>query len=364
MFDTNDAEWLARVSSIAGQPRASGAELFAAGVLDPVFAPSARPMATFCRGLAAIAAHSVELAEAVHVQAFCATTIRRHAPESLWSELGPGLRAGSTLAVSCLSEANAGSDLGAVALEAVRDGAHYRLDGDKNWVAHAAAADELIVYARTRDAGLGGITAFLVPADAPGVGVSAPFPHLDGIAVPVSALTFRDVEVAADRILGRRDRGALVTDLLLTQGRLGLAACALGLGTAAFERAVGFARSHTRFGKPIIDHQSVGFALADMATALAAARELLFHACAVFDRDPVTATVACAQAKLFATDTVARVTGDAVEILGASAYLPDEPVERWLRQAKLLQTLQGTNRIQRLSIVAGLANAVPEPEGE
>ncbi|GAB2666170.1 acyl-CoA dehydrogenase family protein [Nocardia goodfellowii] len=370
--DRGSDELVRQVESIAATAGAAAqretvTEILATGVLDPVLAPTtnlAHPSETFCDALTAIARHSVELAEAVQVQALCANTIRRHATASLWSELGPGMREGRSLAVSCLSERNSGSDLSAVELSAVREGDTYRLNGHKNWVAHAVAASELIVYARTRDAGIGGITAFVVPANAPGVEVSEPSAHLQGIAIPVSSIGFRDVAVPADRILGRRDRGGLVTDILSTQGRLGLAACAIGVGTAALERALRFAKSHRRFGQPIIEYQSVGFTLADMATGLRAAQQLLSHACATFDRDPAGATLVCAQAKLFATDTAARVTGEAVEILGASAYLPGERVEMWMRQAKLLQTLQGTNRIQRLTIAARLDAAVAAHRGE
>ncbi|MFF2554229.1 acyl-CoA dehydrogenase family protein [Nocardia sp. NPDC058058] len=337
----------------AGRYRAVLGELLRAGVVESILDPAAgvgNPARECCIALERIARHSVELAEAVQVQALAANTIRRHGSDRLWSALGPGLRTGEILAVNCMSEPNAGSDLSALELTAVRDGDRYRLTGYKNWAAHAAVANELIVYARTSDAGIGGITAFLVPADTPGVRVSAPFEQLRGLAIPVSDIVFDDASVPAERILGRRDRGALVSDILVTQGRLGLAACAIGLGDAAYERALDFAGSTVRFGQVLIEHQSVGFTLADMATGLTAARQLLYHACAGFDRDPLTSTLVCAQAKLFATDTAARITADAVELLGASAYLPGEPVEHSMRQAKLLQTLQGTNRIQRLTI--------------
>ncbi|APE35009.1 hypothetical protein BOX37_14800 [Nocardia mangyaensis] len=334
-------------------------ELLGTGLIDLVIEPSAvdDPTRLFCTALETIALHSVELAEAVQVQAFSVRTIRRHATAALWAELGEGLRSGAVPIANCLSEPAAGSDLSAIELAATRDGPCFRLSGYKDWAAYASQAGELIVYARTSAAGLGGITAFLVPADSPGVTISPAAEQLRGLSIPVSDIAFDDVLVPAHRVLGRPNRGVRVATILLTQGRLGLAACALGLGNAAFERALEFARTRVRFGRPIIEHQGIGFALADMATGLQAGRQLLRHACEVFDHDPDGAVLACAQAKLFATDTAQRVTADAVQILGASAYLPDEPVETWMRQASLLQILQGTNQIQRRTIVARLGGS-------
>ncbi|MEU6564543.1 acyl-CoA dehydrogenase family protein [Nocardia nova] len=379
MFDTirNTADLVDQVTRLAAGPpglpadtgqhrRATVAAMMATGLADPVLAPeSGVPGATrrFCAAVEAIATHSVELAEAVQLQAMTANTVRHHAPPPLWEELGAGLRAGTTIAANCASEAGAGSDLGAIELTAHREGASYHLTGHKNWAAHAAIADELIVYARTKAAGLGGITAFLVPADAPGVCISRPFEHLRELAVPVSEIAFADVVVPAHRVLGRPHRGARVANILMTQGRIGISACAIGLGGAALTRATAFAGSRIRFGRPIIQHQGIGFPLADMATALEAGRQLLGYACDAFDRAPDSAVVPCAQAKLFTTDTTARITAEAVQVLGASAYLPGEPVDRWMRQAKLLQILQGTNQIQRMTVAASLATEPDDGSG-
>ncbi|MEV0686312.1 acyl-CoA dehydrogenase family protein [Nocardia sp. NPDC050378] len=357
---------LARVRAITLRHNAIGAgpdaarqhhavgELLGAGLIDLVTAPTAEhPTRLLCTALESIAHYSVELAEAVQVQAFAVHTVRRHATEQLWTESG-GVSSGAVSLANCLSEPGAGSDLAAIELAATRDGTDFRLTGYKDWAAYAAQAGELIVYARTSAAGLGGVTAFLVPADSPGITISPAAEQLRGLAIPVSDITFDDVAVPARRMLGRLNRGARVADILFTQGRLGLAACALGLGNAAFERALAFARTRVRFGQPIIEHQGIGFLLADMATGLQAARQLLHHACDVFERDVDGAVLACAQAKLFATDTARRVTADAVQILGAGAYLPGEQVETWMRQAALLQILQGTNQIQRRTIAARL----------
>lgn len=336
-------------------------QLLTTGVIDTIVEPPAGTTHTsrrFCDAIAAIAEVSVELAESVQIQAFTANTIRIHARPELWAELSAGIRTGSTLVASCVSEDHSGSDMSAIALSAVRDGDGFRLSGHKAWAAHAPFASELIVYARTSAAGLGGITAFLVPADSPGVRAGAALPSVAGLAVPTSDITFDDVRVPAQRVLGRVDRGARVANVLITQGRLGVAACALGLGTAAYDEALRYARSHVRFGRPILEHQGIGFELADMATQIAAARALLYAACDSFDEDPDAAVTACAQAKLFTTDVTLRVASSALQTLGAVAYRPDMAAERRFRQAKLLQVLQGTNEIQRVTIMNRL---VPRP---
>lgn len=318
-----------------------------------------RSTRAFCAALGEVAETSVDTAESIQVQAFAANTIRRHAHPSLWDRLSAPIRSGHVRLANCVSEENTGSDLAAIELAAVAGDEGYVLTGTKTWVAHGPDADELIVYARTGGPGLGGITAFLVDAHSPGVIAGPAREHLAGLAIPVSAVKFDGVVVPTERILGRVNRGARVADILLTQGRIGLAACALGLGRASLDEATRFAKTHHRFGRPVIEHQGVGFKLADIATRLEAGRHLLHHACDRFDADPDSALLVCAQAKLFATDTAMAATTDAVQVLGASAYLEGSRAEERMRQAKILQILQGTNEIQRRTIAASLVPAEP-----
>ena len=320
-----------------------------------------RSTRAFCEALGEVAETSVDTAESIQVQAFAANTIRRHARPDLWDRLSAPIRTGRLRLANCLSEANSGSDLAAIELAAVAGDDGYVLTGTKTWVAHGPDADELIVYARTGVPGLGGITAFLVDAHSPGVIAGPTREHLAGLAIPVSEVTFDRVVVPTERILGRVNRGARVADILLTQGRIGLAACALGLGRAALDEATRFTKAHHRFGHPLIEHQGVGFKLADIATRLEAGRQLLHHACDRFDENPDSAVLVCAQAKLFATDTAMAATTDAVQVLGASAYLAGNRAEERMRQAKILQILQGTNEIQRRTIAASLVPAAPRP---
>ncbi|MFD4182807.1 acyl-CoA dehydrogenase family protein [Rhodococcus sp. NPDC058514] len=338
-------------------PHALARELLGTGIARLILDPPRElenPAQLFCTSVEAIAHEWVALAESIHLQTLAACAVFRFGSPALLATLGPGLAAGSVLAANCIGEDNAGSDIAAIALTARREGDGFLMSGTKTWVGHAPIAGLLNVYARTSDAGMGGITCFLVDADSPGIEIGPPAAKLAAGALPTADITFTDTPVPAERMLGRLNRGARVAELLLTQGRIGLAACALGLGQAAMDRAVEFAKRRRQFGSEIINYQGVSFLLADMATQLQAARQLLLLACREIDTGGPSATLLCAQAKLFATDTAMKVTTDAVQVLGATAYKRGEAVERWMREAKLLQILQGTNQIQRQTIVSRL----------
>ncbi|MBF6387602.1 acyl-CoA dehydrogenase [Nocardia farcinica] len=334
------------------------AELFGAimatGLAEPVLAGEPGAVRAFCGQVARIAQRWVALAESVHLQTLVALTVARHARPPVRAALASALTSGRMLGANCVSEPDAGSDMAAIALRADRTDTGFRLTGTKTWAGHAPLAGVLVVYARTSDAGLGGLTCFAVDPATPGVTVAPAAVKHSAAALPSADVVFDGAEVRDERVLGRVNRGARVADDMFTQGRVGLAACAVGLAEAALHRATDYARARVQFGVPIIRHQAVGHLLADMSTQLAAARALLHHACTEIDADGPAAGLLAAQAKLFATDTAMRVTTDAVQILGAAAYLPGEPAERWLREAKLLQIIQGTNQIQRNAIAARL----------
>ena len=334
------------------------AELFAAvmatGLAEPVVERAPGAVREFCDNVAAVAETWLALGESVHLQTLVALTVARHATPELRDRLVPALTAGRVLGANCISEPAAGSDMSAIALRAERTGAGFTLTGTKTWAGHAPLAGVLVVYARTSDAGLGGLTCFAVDPATAGVTVAPAARKRSAAALPSADVHFDGAYVPADRVLGRVNRGARVADDMFTQGRVGLAACAVGLSEAAVRRATEYAKSRIQFGVPIIRHQAVGHLLADMATQLAAARQLLARACDEIDAGGAQADLLSAQAKLFATDTAMRVTTDAVQILGASAYLPGESAERWMREAKLLQIIQGTNQIQRNAIAARL----------
>lgn len=334
------------------------AELFtgvmATGLATPVIEGRPGAVAEFCANISVIAENWLALAESVHLQTLVGLTVARHAQPALRDELVPALAEGRLLGANCVSEPAAGSDMSAIALRADRTDTGFTLHGTKTWAGHAPLAGVLVVYARTSAAGLGGLTCLAVDPTTPGVTIAPAAHKHSAAALPSADVHFDGAHVPADRVLGRVDRGARVADDMFTQGRVGLAACAVGLSAAAVRRATDYTKSRIQFGVPIIRHQAIGHLLADMTTQLAAARQLLARACDEIDEGGSDADLLAAQAKLFATDTAMRVTTDAVQILGATAYLPGESAERWMREAKLLQIIQGTNQIQRNAIAARL----------
>ncbi len=261
----------------------------------------------------------------------------------------PGMLGGELLGAYALSEPHSGSDAAALSTRAERTDDGYRLTGAKAWITHGGVADYVNVLARTGDAGPRGITCFLVPGDAPGLS-AAPAERKMGLTGSVTAaLHLDDVAVPPDRRLGAEGQGFSVAMAALDSGRLGIAACAVGLAQAALDAAVAYATQREQFGRVIADFQGVQFMLADMATAVASARALTLSAARSKDAGRAYGTEA-AMAKLHATDTAMRVTTDAIQILGGAGYTRDFPVERYFREAKVLQIVEGTNQVQRMVI--------------
>jgi alkylation response protein AidB-like acyl-CoA dehydrogenase len=279
----------------------------------------------------------------------------------------PGMLGGELLGAYCLSEPDSGSDAAAMSTTAVRGavtgdgeaGGGYRIDGVKAWISHAGQADFYTVFARTSGSPQGrdrarGISCLHVPADTEGVS-AAPAEHKMGMRASVTAqMIFDGAVVPAGNLLGEEGRGFAIALTALDSGRLGIAACATGLAQAALDLAVGYARERHQFGKPIIDFEGVGFMLADMACAVEASRALYLAAARRKDAGQAFGPQA-AMAKLLASDTAMRVTTDAVQVLGGYGYVEDFPAERYMREAKVLQIVEGTNQIQRLVIARSLA---------
>jgi alkylation response protein AidB-like acyl-CoA dehydrogenase len=270
----------------------------------------------------------------------------------------PEMLGGELLGAYCLSEPQSGSDAAALATAAVPDGDSYRIDGVKAWISHAGAADFYTVFARTSGRPEGwdraqGISCFHVPAGTGGVS-AARAEHKMGMRASVTAqMIFDGARVPAGHLLGEEGHGFSIALTALDSGRLGIAACATGLAQAALDLAVGYARERNQFGKPIIEFEGVSFMLADMACAVEASRALYLAAARRKDAGQEFGPQA-AMAKLLASDTAMRVTTDAVQILGGYGYVEDFPAERYLREAKVLQIVEGTNQIQRLVIARSL----------
>lgn len=261
----------------------------------------------------------------------------------------PDMLGGDLLGAYCLSEPQSGSDAAALVTSATRDGEDYLLNGTKAWITHGGVADFYTVMTRTSPDRTNGITAFLVPGDADGLSSATPERKM-GMRGSVTAQVLLDgVRVPENRRLGQEGSGFRIALDALDSGRLGIAACAVGLAQGALDVAVQYATEREQFGQAIARFQGVSFTLADMATGLAAGRALYLEAARRRDAGEPFSTQA-AMAKLFCTDMAMSVTTSAVQVLGGAGYVEDYPVERYMREAKVLQIVEGTNEIQRLVI--------------
>ncbi|CAM3030283.1 acyl-CoA dehydrogenase [Streptomyces albus] len=266
----------------------------------------------------------------------------------------PDMLAGGLLGAYCLSEPSAGSDAASLRTRAERDGDDWVLNGTKAWITHGGIADFYTVLARTGQDGPHGITAFLVPGDAEGLSAAPPEHKMGLTGSPTAQLHFDGVRVPDSRRLGEEGQGFTLALSSLDAGRLGIAACAIGLAQAALDAALSYTAGREQFGRPIADFQGLRFMLADMGTRIEAGRALYLAAARRHDAGLPYSRQA-AMAKLFCTDTAMSVTTDAVQLLGGYGYTTDFPVERYMREAKVLQIVEGTNQIQRMVIARHLA---------
>ena len=266
----------------------------------------------------------------------------------------PEMLAGDQLGAYCLSEAHAGSDPAAMRTKAVRDGDDYVITGAKAWTTHGGQADFYKVMARTSDDGGKGISCFLVPADAEGLSADVPEQKMGLMSSTTATMLLDGVRVPAERRLGEEGQGLPIALAGLDAGRLGIAAVATGVAQGALDAAIAYAKEREAFGKAIIDHQGLGFLLADMAAAVESARATYLHAARLKDAGRPYGRQASV-AKLVATDNAMKVTTDAVQVLGGAGYTKDFPVERYMRETKVMQIFEGTNQIQRMVIARHLS---------
>jgi len=250
-----------------------------------------------------------------------------------------------------LSEPEAGSDLSALRTSAVwsDESGEWVINGQKNWITNAGVADFYIVFAKT-DIENGRLSAFIVEADRPGL-APGQLEHKLGIkGSPTGNPSFTDVRVPAENLIGVEGKGMSLALGTLQRTRLSAAAQAVGIAQGATDYAAHYARERVAFGKPINAMQGIQFKLADMETRTAAARELLYKACAMVDRNEPQVAKYSSMAKLFASDTAMAVTIEAIQVLGGYGYVNEYPVERMMRDAKITQIYEGTNEIQRVII--------------
>lgn len=313
-----------------------------------------QPYEVYLQVLEELAAARLTIGLGVSVHTLASYALATYGTKEQQVEHLPAMLGGGLLGAYCLSEPSSGSDAASLRTRAVRDSDDWVITGTKAWITHGGVADFYTVMARTGEEGPRGITAFLVPADAPGVSAAAPEKKMGMKGSPTAQVHFDGVRVPDARRIGDEGQGFAIALSALDSGRLGIAACAIGLAQAALDEAVDYATGRRQFGRPIADFQGLRFMLADMATQIEAGRALYLAAARLRDAGRPFAKQA-AMAKLHCTDTAMKVTTDAVQVLGGYGYTADFPAERYMREAKVLQIVEGTNQIQRMVIARHLA---------
>ena len=320
------------------------------------FGGGAQPYEVYLQVLEVLASRWLAVAEAVSVHTLACYPVATYGSDQQRKRFLPDMVGGELLGAYCLSEPQGGSDAASLTTRAEVDGDDYVINGTKAWITHAGVADFYDVFCRTGGLGAEGISCLLADAATPGIAAQARERTMGLRSSPVAQIVFDGARVPADRRLGDEGIGFRIAMSALDSGRLGIAACAVGLAQAALDYAIGYAREREQFGRRIVEFQGLGFMLADMATKVSAARALTLHAARLRDHGQPY-SIEAAKAKLFATDVAMAVTTDAVQVLGGYGYVADHPVERYMREAKVLQIVEGTNQIQRLVISRALARS-------
>ncbi len=281
--------------------------------------------------------------------------ILRYGTEEQKRRFVPPMARGEMIGAFCLTEPHAGSDASAIRTRAKKSGNKWVLNGAKQFITSGSNAKVAIVFAVTDpDAGKKGITAFIAPTETPGYTVASVEKKLGQNASDTCQIIFEDMELTPDLMLGEEGQGYKIALSNLEGGRIGIGAQAIGMAQAALDHAVAYAKDRVTMGKPIIEHQAVGFRLAEAATKLAAARQLVLHAAALRDAGRPCLTEA-SMAKLLASDTAELVVSDALQTLGGVGYLNDYPIEQIYRDVRVTRIYEGTSDIQKLVIARSLA---------
>jgi len=334
-------------------PASVYSELAALGLtgipFDPEFGGGGEPYSTYLLVIEELARAWVALAIGLGVHTLACDGIQRFGSDQMKKQLLPPMLAGETMGAYALSEPSSGSDAASLRTKAVKDDGHYSISGQKQFCTRGAEADHVLVMARTGAEGPSGISAFIVDKGADGFRGTKTEDKMGWRSSPTWELVFEDCKVPSDALLGQEGDGLKIALTALDAGRLGIAACATGLAQAALEASVAFAKDREQFDSRIIDFQGIRFMLADMATGIEAGRALYRHAAALKDAGRPYSKEA-AMAKLFCSDNAMKVTIDAVQVHGGYGYVEEYPVERYMREAKALQIVEGTNQIQRMVI--------------
>ncbi|MFB6436518.1 acyl-CoA dehydrogenase family protein [Streptomyces sp. NPDC056411] len=322
---------------------------------DEEFGGGGQPYEVYLQVVEELAAARLTVGLGVSVHTLACHALAGFGTKEQRAEHLPAMLGGGLLGAYCLSEPSSGSDAASLTTRATREsGGSWTLSGTKAWTTHGGVADFYTVLARTGDRGAHGITAFLVPGDAEGLSAAAPERKMGMKGSPTAQLHFDNVHVPDARRLGDEGQGFAIALSALDSGRLGIAACAIGVAQAALDEALAYTAERQQFGRPIADFQGLRFMLADMATQIEAGRALYLNAARLRDAG-LPFSKEAAMSKLFCTDAAMRVTTDAVQLLGGYGYTLDFPAERYMREAKVLQIVEGTNQIQRMVIARHLA---------
>ena len=313
-----------------------------------------QPYEVYLQVLEEIAARWAAVAVAVSVHSLACHPLMAFGTAEQKQKWLPDMLSGSLIGAYSLSEPQAGSDAAALSCRAEAVHGGYRVNGAKAWITHGGMADFYNLFARTGE-GSRGISCFLVPADTDGLSFGKPEEKMGLHAVPTTSAHYDNAFIPDDRRIGTEGLGLQIAFSALDSGRLGIAAVAVGLAQAALDEAVNYAQERETFGRKIIDHQGLGFLLADMAAAVDSARATYLDAARRRDLGlPYSRNASVA--KLVATDAAMKVTTDAVQVFGGYGYTRDFRVERYMREAKITQIFEGTNQIQRLVISRSLAH--------
>ncbi|EGQ9190306.1 acyl-CoA dehydrogenase family protein [Vibrio parahaemolyticus] len=276
------------------------------------------------------------------------------ATEDVRAKYCPKLVTGEWLGSYCLTEPNAGSDAASLTTTASKKGDTYVLNGGKAFISGAGETDVLVVMARTGEAGAKGVSAFVVPAQADGISYGRKEPKMGWNSQPTRAVTFDNVVIPASHLLGEEGQGFIFAMKGLDGGRINIATCSVGTAQQALNQATRYMQERKQFGKSLAQFQALQFKLADMATELVAARQLVRYAASKLDRGDPDATTYCAMAKRFATDVGFQICDQALQIYGGYGYIKEYPMERYFRDVRVHQILEGTNEIMRLIIARRL----------
>ncbi|HHF2871011.1 TPA: acyl-CoA dehydrogenase family protein [Vibrio diabolicus] len=280
--------------------------------------------------------------------------IASFATDEAKTQFCPKLVTGEWLGSYCLTEPNAGSDAAALTTSATKKGDKYVLNGGKTFISGAGETDVLVVMARTGEAWAKGVSAFVVPAQTDGISYGRKEPKMGWNSQPTRAVTFENVVIPASHLLGEEGQGFVFAMKGLDGGRINIATCSVGTAQQALNQAARYIQERKQFGKPLAQFQALQFKLADMATELVAARQLVRYAASKLDRNDPDATAYCAMAKRFATDVSFHVCDQALQLYGGYGYIKEYPMERHFRDVRVHQILEGTNEIMRLIIARRL----------